>query len=380
MSRWSQNGHRRGGAEAIDDAVVEEILAGRYQGDAPDLVAVSQFVERMRAFADQPAPPPSTALARVLGDSAPVTDGDRPTTGREWLRDLRVRPFVPVDGAPGATGARSGWRTVPRPAVVAAAVSVLLIAAVVAAGSARLLPGPTQDVVANIVRTVTPFGFPEQREAEPALPKAPGASTAAPPDDPDTRARADSSPSGAGQPGTNGTPPVGPNGADGRPQPNAVDDAPRPAAPPAPRAAPTVPGPTGGPSQETATDPAPPPPPKPPDFKADLSGATGTSAAGDPDGRGTAFVDARPGRDELCLTLAVSGTAPLTSAHLHAGDVGVSGPVVAAFGESAAGPSGQCVAVSRHVIREIRKDPGKYYVDVHTAEFPDEALRGQLTP
>ncbi|MDP8937200.1 MAG: CHRD domain-containing protein [Actinomycetota bacterium] len=276
-------------------------------------------------------------------------------------------------------GARSGWRTVPRPAVVAAAVSIILAAAVVAAGSARLLPGPTQDVVANIVRTVTPFGFPEQREPEPVLPKAPGASTAAPSDDPDTRAGVDSSPPGPGQPGTNETAPAGPVGADG-PQPNRVDAAPRPAAPPAPRAAPAAPGPNGGPSQGTATDPAPPSPPKPPDFKANLSGATGTSAAGDPDGRGAAFVDARPGRDELCLTLVVSGTAPLTSAHLHAGDVGVSGPVVAAFGESAAGPSGQCVAVSHQVIKEIRKDPAKYYVDVHTAEFPDEALRGQLAP
>jgi hypothetical protein len=66
MTLWGQNGHRMGQEEALADATVEDLLAGRYQGDAPDLVAVSQLVERVPSLADGPAPPPSTAVARIL--------------------------------------------------------------------------------------------------------------------------------------------------------------------------------------------------------------------------------------------------------------------------------------------------------------------------
>ena len=35
--------------------------------------------------------------------------------------------------------------------------------------------------------------------------------------------------------------------------------------------------------------------------------------------------------------------------------------------------------MSDQLIQEIRSQPANYYVDVHTTEFPDGALRGQLT-
>ena len=105
-------------------------------------------------------------------------------------------------------------------------------------------------------------------------------------------------------------------------------------------------------------------------------GVLGDGTAGDLDGGGKAALDAHPGRDELCLTLAVANIAPVTAVHLHAQSTGVTGPVVAAWTEpTAAG----CVRVTDQLIKKIRKQPGEYYVDVHTTEFPNGALRGPLT-
>ena len=374
MSRWSRNGHGWDEAESFDDALVEDLLAGRYEGDIPELIAVSQFVEKVRAFADQPAPPPSAALAKVLGHPAPDSDAVPPATERRWLRDLRVGPLVRAGRPRAATGARSRSRPVPLPAM-AAAVSALLVAAVVAAGSARLLPGPTQNVVAGIVRTMTPFGFPEQRESEPALSKTPA--PRAGPEDPGAGASVDgSSPDGAGQPRTNASEPAGRTGDGSRPQPDGVNAPPVPNTTAlAPRSGPNVPGPNETSSPGPTTSSVPPPPPEPTRFTTDLRGANGTPNGGDPDGSGTAVLDVR-GSNELCLTLVVSDTAAVTSAHLH----GRAGRVVAAFEEPTAGTSGPCVTVSDQLIARIRSEPDRYYVDVHTTEFPDEALRGQLLP
>jgi hypothetical protein len=126
---------------------------------------------------------------------------------------------------------------------------------------------------------------------------------------------------------------------------------------------------------------APPAQPSQRGFGADLRGATGAQTAADGAGKGTAVLDAEPGKNELCLTLVVSGIAPVTSAHVHRGSVGARGPVVAAFTEarSTDGTPAKCVTVSDELIKEIRKDPGRYYLDVHTSEFPNGALAGQLT-
>jgi len=77
----------------------------------------------------------------------------------------------------------------------------------------------------------------------------------------------------------------------------------------------------------------------------------------------------------------VSGTGAITSSHLHAGPLGVIGPVEAAFTAPTAPGAVHCVAVADRLIREIRQGPGRYYVEVHiTTGFQEEAaLRGQLT-
>ena len=42
------------------------------------------------------------------------------------------------------------------------------------------------------------------------------------------------------------------------------------------------------------------------------------------------------------------------------------------------GASSDCVEVAASLARAIQKNPAKYYVNVHTGDFPGGAVRGQL--
>lgn len=361
MSMWSDNGHSVGQGAALDDATVEGLLAGRYDGDAPDLVAVSQVVEQVRSLVEPHAPRPSAALSKILGDSVPVRGRDLAAPSRRWLPNVPLGPPTPARGRQLGLAAPSRQRLVRR-WTIAAGVSATLVALVIAAGSARQLPGPTQDVVARIFRAVTPFSFPEEEDRETVRTKPPGPETASPSADPEPGVRVDTSQPTVGELSTNGGQ-SGNDGTHGRPQPRRARGVPTPATTLPPGAVPA----------------APTPPPGPDHFSADLTGATGAQTAGDPDGRGTAVLDLIPERSELCLTLQSSDIAPVTSVHLHAGAVGVSSPELASFTEPTAESPAACVTVSDQLIQEIRREPANYSVDVHTTEFPDGALRGQLT-
>lgn len=109
-----------------------------------------------------------------------------------------------------------------------------------------------------------------------------------------------------------------------------------------------------------------------------LLGANEIPGPGDPDGSGTATVRVNAGRGEICYSLAVTDIAPATAAHIHVGDAITAGPVVVALQAPTTGTSSGCTAVSRELARAIRSDPELYYVNVHNADYPAGALRGQL--
>jgi hypothetical protein len=101
---------------------------------------------------------------------------------------------------------------------------------------------------------------------------------------------------------------------------------------------------------------------------------------GDPDGSGIAFFTLNQGKEEVCFELAVFDIQPATSAHIHEAPVGVNGGVVIALAPPTEGASKGCAYfVDRDLIKQIRKNPENYYVNVHNAEFPAGAVRGQLT-
>ena len=110
--------------------------------------------------------------------------------------------------------------------------------------------------------------------------------------------------------------------------------------------------------------------------------ANGRRGAGDLNGRGsfTAIVDG----NQLCFGITVKnlGAAP-TAAHIHgpARPNQNAGIVVALSPPSGGDPgaSSGCVTVDPATAQAILKTPRKYYVNVHTAQFPAGAVRGQLS-
>jgi len=114
-------------------------------------------------------------------------------------------------------------------------------------------------------------------------------------------------------------------------------------------------------------------------FSTELTGAAEVPGPGDPDGEGTAHLTLNQGQGEICYELTVSGIAPATAAHIHVGDSTVAGPVVVPLNAPTSGSSSGCASVDPALIKAIRQNPENYYVNVHNAEFPAGALRGQLS-
>lgn len=100
---------------------------------------------------------------------------------------------------------------------------------------------------------------------------------------------------------------------------------------------------------------------------------------GDPDGSGQAVIELDAEEGKVCWSLSTKGIEPASVAHIHRGPRGKAGPPVVTWALD--GPTGEgCVEADRSLIRDIARDPGRYYVNVHNEEHPDGALRGQLGP
>ena len=110
-----------------------------------------------------------------------------------------------------------------------------------------------------------------------------------------------------------------------------------------------------------------------------LLGMNEVPGPGDPDGTGTAVLRLNPGQEEICYTLEVGGIAPARAAHIHVAPAGEAGPVVVGLMPPTDGTSSACAAADRTLIRAIIKNPAAYYVNVHNADFPAGAVRGQLS-
>lgn len=114
-------------------------------------------------------------------------------------------------------------------------------------------------------------------------------------------------------------------------------------------------------------------------LKANLTGAQEVPGPGDPDGRGKALVQLLPRFGAVCFRLEWSNIQDPTRAHIHRGAKGVAGPIVVGFFEADNVRQRGCTeGVDENLIREIRRNPRGFYVNVHNAEFPAGAIRGQL--
>jgi hypothetical protein len=103
--------------------------------------------------------------------------------------------------------------------------------------------------------------------------------------------------------------------------------------------------------------------------------------AGDPDAVGTATVWINAGTGTVCYAWSVSNAAtPILAAHIHHAVAGVAGQVVVPLPPTSASAGKGCTTgVSRSLALDILRHPWDYYVNVHNAEFPTGAARGQLS-
>ncbi|MFL5869984.1 MAG: CHRD domain-containing protein [Solirubrobacterales bacterium] len=116
---------------------------------------------------------------------------------------------------------------------------------------------------------------------------------------------------------------------------------------------------------------------------AKMSGKQEVPGPGSKKGHGDFQIFLKPTQSKVCFNLDVKGLDTITDAHIHKGAEGVAGPVkVPLFvGQNLAGTGNYdgCVKkVKAKLIKKIIAHPEKFYANVHTIDFPNGAIRGQL--
>ena len=121
--------------------------------------------------------------------------------------------------------------------------------------------------------------------------------------------------------------------------------------------------------------------------------ATSNAMVGDPNGKGEAYVFGIDGDPfTLCYNLVVEKITLVPvgqgmAAHIHEGQRGENGPVVAVLAGPEDGNSADCLTEGEAgkfptgqpgLVQEILNNPGDYYINVHNPEYPGGAIRGQL--
>lgn len=113
-------------------------------------------------------------------------------------------------------------------------------------------------------------------------------------------------------------------------------------------------------------------------LSATLTGAAERPGPGDPDGSGTAQLRVSVGQERVCVDLAVADIGPATAAHIHVAPADAPGPIVVPLVAPTSGTSSDCYDITRELAKALVQHPEDYYVNVHNADFPAGAVRGQL--
>ena len=113
---------------------------------------------------------------------------------------------------------------------------------------------------------------------------------------------------------------------------------------------------------------------------ADLAGVTEGENPGNPDGSGSATITLDPDTGEVCWDMTAEGIGAVTQSHIHTGAEGVSGGVLVPLDvDGFDGTTEGCTSdVAAADIQMVLDDPAGFYVNLHTADFPAGAIRGQL--
>jgi hypothetical protein len=115
-------------------------------------------------------------------------------------------------------------------------------------------------------------------------------------------------------------------------------------------------------------------------FPVAMSGAQEVSP-GDPDGSATGFITFETRLNRVSWNVNYANIAAPTMFHIHDGDTGSNGPVFVDLGIATVGGPNTLVNSTNTTesnISAILADPRGFYLNLHNAEFPSGALRGQI--
>ena len=101
--------------------------------------------------------------------------------------------------------------------------------------------------------------------------------------------------------------------------------------------------------------------------------------ATDSDGAGAATFTLNQGHGQLCFNVTWSGLGAVSGLHIHVAETAVIAVPLDTDADLTDGNAKGCVnGIAPSLIKAIRQHPDRYYVNVHTAEFPAGAIRGTL--
>ncbi len=117
-------------------------------------------------------------------------------------------------------------------------------------------------------------------------------------------------------------------------------------------------------------------------YTAFLTGANETPNPADPNGVGFAVITFDQGAGTISFTAFAQDIAAPTLSHIHRGAAGVTGPVIIPFNQpfTSGVSSGTLTGIAASLMAEVVANPPGYYFNVHNADFPGGAVRGQLRP
>src|SRR3546814_10310429 len=113
-------------------------------------------------------------------------------------------------------------------------------------------------------------------------------------------------------------------------------------------------------------------------YSASLSGAQEVPGPGDTDGSGNAEITVVDAVDNVCYEINVAGISPANATHIHRGAIGVAGPPVVTLEAPTDGETQGCTQAPEAIADEIEANPAGFYINVHTADFPNEIGRAHV--
>jgi hypothetical protein len=114
-------------------------------------------------------------------------------------------------------------------------------------------------------------------------------------------------------------------------------------------------------------------------FNVTLNGTPEMPGPGDLDGSGTAEITVDPTGTQVCYSLSVTGIDGVNAAHIHEGRAGTAGPVAITLEAPTTGRSEACTDAPASIMKALGAGTRSFYVNFHSIDFPDGAIRAQLT-